>query len=210
MADDTSLPDYWIAIQQVPRPFRVVDFPRPDPATGKPIAQMAVWVLTQEEQMLSAAAAEQFARRLMKEVPKSDDARRGYDDLYNNAAAIEILFRACRRKDELDKPFFPAPELIRRTLTIDEVSVLMTHYLTAQAEMGPIVAHLSQEEMDALIKRLAEGGSRFPLDLLSSEALKTLAFSMACRLHSFSTVTSSVGLPPDEVTSNESSPSPDR
>ncbi len=189
----------WIAITQIPRPFRVLDFPRKDPVTGKPVAEVAVVVLTQEEQMVCSAAAEKFARQIMKEAPKSDEARRGYDDLYNNAAAVEILFRACKCKDDVKKPFFPSPSEIRRVLSVDEVGALMMHYLTVQSEIGPIVARMTSEEVEAWISRLGEGGSAIPLDLLSWDALKTLAFSLACRLHNSSTDTSSPGSPPDEA-----------
>ena len=52
---------------------------------------------------------------------------------------------------------------------------------------------LSTEEIEAWIKRLGEGGSSFPLDFLSLDALKNLALSLACLLHKSSTSKSSLG-----------------
>ena len=181
----------------MPRPSRVVDFPR-NGADGKPMGELRVRVLTQEEQMLCSAEAERFTKKAIKDLPKGDEAQIGYQNTYNNAAAVEVLFHACRKKDDPELPFFPSRDVLRKFLTPDEVGVLMMHYYTAQAEMGPIVAHMSEEEMEAWIARLGEGGSRFPLDLLSSEALKELAYSLACRMHSFAMATSLPGSQPDE------------
>jgi|SRR5215210_7474121 len=196
--------DLWAQITQVPRPHRLVDFPRRDPGSGEPMGKVALQVLTQEEQMTCAAAAEAFTRKIIKEAPRQDEAKRGYDDVYNNAAAVEVLFRACRRTEDVTRPFFPAPAEIRKHLTADEVGVLMTNYFTVQTELGPIVAHLSSEEVDAWITRLVEGGSAYPLDLLSSDVLRTLVVGMASQLRAYATATSSPGSEPDESTPSES------
>jgi len=188
----------WAEIMAVPRPHRLVDFPRQNPVTKQSFGEFAIIVLTQEEQMAASASAERFTRQLLKESPKQDDAKRGYDIIYENSATTEVLFRACKRKEDLVSPFFPSPEAIRRNLSGDEVSILMNHYLTAQAEMGPIVSRLDPEEVEAWIKKLGEGGSAFPLDFLSLDALKNLAFSLACLLHKSSTSKSSLGSQLDE------------
>lgn len=189
----------WLEVTKTPRANRVCDFPRNDPVTGEPICQIAMWVLTEEEQNACQAAAELFTRKLLKEIPKGDEARRGYDDLYNNAAAIEILYRACRRPDDLSKPFFPSPAEMRRHLTIDEVGVLFNQYMTVQVETGPIISLLSEDEVQTWVKRLGEGGSRFPLDFLSSEALKTLAWHLALQLFNLQMDTTSPGSQPEST-----------
>lgn len=194
--------DLWVQITQLPRPSRTVPFPRKDPATGASFGEVAIWVLTQEEMMLCASSAEKTARLFLKEHGKEQNSR-GYEDVYNNASAQELLFRACRQVAELNKPFFPTPEAIRRTLSLDEVGVLMDHYFTVQHELGPIIASMSSTEMDAWIKRLGEGGSKVPLDLLTREQLKDLTFSLACRLYKSPTDTTSPGSLPDEPTASE-------
>jgi len=192
--------DIWGQITAVPRPSREVDFPRALP-NGKTV-RIAIQVLTQEEQMVCAAAAEDFARKTIlrdknASIPKSDEARQGYDDTYKNAAAIEVLFRACRRVGDLKMPAFPSPGEMRREFSVDEVGVLFDHYLSTQAELGPVVAKMSKEEVDVFVDRLMASGDRFPLDLLSPGVLKNLVLSMASRLHSLLTANSSAGSQPE-------------
>lgn len=188
--------DLWAKLIELPRPHRIVEFPRKAPDGTTPT--LAMWVMSQEEQMACSAAADAVARKVLKESPKADERSRGYDDIYQNAAAVEVLFRVCRRVDDLTLPFFPAADAIRRNLTTDEIALLFTHYLSTQAELGPIVASMTPGEVDALVSRLAESGSRFPLDSLSPEVLKTLVLSMASRLQSFLTGTSSPGSQPEK------------
>lgn len=189
--------DLWALLCEMPRPSKVVDFPRKG-ADGEPVGQIAIWVLTQEEQSAAAAAAQNLTQKLVKDAPKRDDARAGYDDVYANVAAAELLFRACRKPGvpNLTQPAFPSTEALRSKLTVDEVGALLNHYYTVQADLGPIVAHMSQEELDALVEKIAKSGERFPLDLLSPALLRILAFSLACRLHALRTATSSSGSPP--------------
>ncbi len=191
--------ELWIKMMEMPRPSRAVDLPRLD-KKGEPIGQVAIVVLSQEEQMICSAAAEKTAREVLKETPKESDAKRGYEDIYNNSAAVEILYRACRCVDDIKKPAFPSPKEMRRVFSIDEVGVLFSHYLTVQAELGPIVGHMEKDEIDSWCRRLAEGGSRFPLDLCSLDVVRNLAFSLACRLAPFLTDTSSVGPQPETIT----------
>jgi len=194
--------DLWAQITAMPRPHRTVDFPRLG-ENGEPVAQMVIQVLTQEEQITTSIEAERFTRKHIKDMPKQDEPRRGYDDTYNNQAACEILFRACRRMDDLSMPFFPSPSAIRQKLTADEIGVLFRGYLIIRGEVGPILAEMSEEEVTAFIKRLQEGGSAFPLAFLSPEQLIALVLSMAKRLSPSATVSSSPGSPPDSPTTPE-------
>lgn len=203
----TNVPpsELWLQITQMPRPHRLVDFPRKDRVTGQPIGQIAIWVLTQEESMICQSAAEKFARNTLKEnVPKQSDAQEGYANIYRNAAAVEVLWRACRRPEDLKQPAFPSPGEMRKLLTHDEVGVLMSHYNRVQTELGPYVTDMTAEELDAWIARLEEGGSRFFLDCLSSEVKEALIERLAFRLRSFSTDNGSHGEQPD-VSLNDSS-----
>ena len=194
--------DYWAKLIALPRPSKVVDFPRKN-EDGSAV-ELAIWVLSQDEQMACSSAADALAKKLLKDAVKNDERSRGYDDIYQNAAAVEILFRVCRQKEDLAKPFFPAPDAIRKHLTTDEIALLFTHYLSVQVELGPIVADMTSDEVDAIVKRLVESGSRFPLDGLSPEALKTLVLSMASRLSTFLTGISLLGTPPEVITATAS------
>lgn len=191
--DDTDL---WTRLTAMPRPSKVVDFPRKDPS-GAPVGQVAIWVLTQEEQSAAAAAAQNITQKIVKEVPKKEDAQRGYDDVYDNVAAAEVLWRACRKPGNLLVPAFPSPTELRARLTVDEVGALLNHYYAVMADLGPVTAGMGSEEMDALVERIAKSGERFPLDLLSPGLLRTLAFSLACRLYTLQRDKSSAGSQPE-------------
>lgn len=181
----------------------VVDLPR-NGADGKPVGQVAIVILTQEELISAAAEAERVTRKLLREdLPKRDDAQLGYADVYQNNSAIQILFRACRDTEETTRNAFKTPHEISGTMTNDEIGVLMHHYLTVQQELGPIVASMSEDELESWIKALAEGGTAVPLDMLSWGALTTLVLTMARRLHSSLMASSSAGSPQDEAQASE-------
>jgi hypothetical protein len=203
-----ALTDLWARICAMPRPHKVIDFPRKDPTTGEPIGQIAMWVLTQEEQEACAANANNKTRELIKstkgEIPKDDDARDGQRDLYHNLAADEVLYRACRKVDDLKSSFFPSAALLRQYLSVDEVGVLISNYYSVQAELGPIVARMSAEEQEAFLARLQKSGDRFPLDSVSREELIRLLIFSVSRVPSSSTDTSSPGSPRDEPPKGES------
>ena len=190
----------WAAITEMPRPSRVVDFPRKNEA-GEPIGQVRIRVLMQEESMMCSAAAEAFARKHIKELPKSDDMARGYGDIYSNAAAVEVLWRACRQVDDVNQALFPTSKMIRDHLSADEVGVLFSSYLAVKAELGPIIGEMSEDEVEGWIKRLVEGGSSYPLGSLSWEMRDQLQMRTAQRLYPSLTGTSTPGSPPAEESS---------
>lgn len=202
MSDEDQ--DLWARLCEMPRPSKVVDFPRKGP-DGEPVGKLAIWVLTQEEQSAAAAAAQNLTTKLVKESPKRGDVSQGYDDVYANVAAAELLFRACRKAGDITKPAFPSTEQLRTKFTVDEVGALLNHYYTVQSDLGPIVAQLSKEELDALVERIATSGERFPLDLLSPALLRSLAFSLACQLHASRTASSSPGSQPASEASAQKS-----
>lgn len=201
----TNIPasQLWLALCSKERPSQIVDFPRTLP-NGDPVGQLRIRVLTQEEQMAATTAAERVAREHLKEA-KRDDL--GYERLYSDAYCIETLFRACRDVDDVTRPAFPAPKQIRQTMTTEECGALFQHYLTVQLELGPTVWKMSDEEYEAWISRLAEGGSAFLFDTLSSDLQKMLLLYMAYQLRSSPTDNTSAGSQPEETTSNDNSDS---
>lgn len=196
MNDETQLEGsaLWKQITRIPRPGRTVDFPRKDPKTGEPAVSAFVTVLTQEELQEASAAAEKFARSRLKDVSlRKGDKTEGYDQIYNNEVSVQILCKAVRDVEEPHHPLFPSPRTAAKTLTQEEFGMLFWEYLKVQAELGPVVASMTAEEMEAFIERLVEGARCHPLALLSSEALTALASFMAYRLYPSLTVTSSPG-----------------
>ena len=194
--------EIWVSIIKMPRPHQLVDFPRMN-AQGEPVARISMTVLTQEEQITASLDTDRFTKRVMKEMPRADEAKRCYDDIYNNRAALEILHRACRSVENFAMPFFPSPNEMATHLTPDEVGVLFRSYLLVQDDVGPIISRLSQEEVEAWIKRLREAGSKAPLALLSLGALSDLAYSMACLSENFATDTTSPGSLLEKPTSTQ-------
>jgi hypothetical protein len=67
-------------------------------------------------------------------------------------------------------------------LGADEVAILFALWNQVQTKFGPYERNIrTPEEIDAWIKRLAEGGSEFPLLSLASPALVELTQSLAVR-----------------------------
>lgn len=185
----------WAALSATPRPFDVVDLPRKD-ASGQPVGQVALVVLKVEEQMACAAQAGKFARKMLRE--KDGDlspSHPDFQDLYNNQAALEVLWRACRMPGNLELRAFPNPEQIRSQFTDDEIAVLFRAYLQVKAERGPIVSEIEERDVDAWVERLREAGSKIPLGLLSWDGLSDLTWRLASRLSTSSTGTGSAGVP---------------
>lgn len=193
---DVSASELWTALTQIPRPWRLVDFPRVDPFTKEPVGQLAIWVLTQEEQIAASAEADQVAKKILKDPQRQGEANVGYENIYNNEATVQVLYRACRDAKDIKRPAFPSASLLRKHLSVDEISVLAVHYMQVQVAVGPIVAAMSPEEEKAWIGRLAEAGDVFPTGQLSQRQLEALLLSMAFQLVSFWTGTSSSGSAP--------------
>lgn len=195
----------WLALTSVPRPHRVVPMPRKIPGTDMPVGNVAIWPLTQEEHHSANANADQEAKRLFKDTPKTDERGIGYQNMFANELAVQQLWRACRDPEDISKPAFPSPSMLRHALTTDEIGILYNHFLTTQVEVGPIVAHLSDDEFEAWVRRIAEGGSAFPFDLLSWDLRTTLVVFMASRLVDFWTATSSAGSQQGETPESDES-----
>lgn len=190
----------WLALSELPRPHKIVPFPRNLPGTDTPIGKLAIWPLTQEEQMVANAEADRYTKKLLQDPQQKDQANLGYHHTYTNEVAIQVLWRACRDPEDLKKPAFPAPNLMRKVLSTDEVGVLFNFYLTVQGEVGPIVAHMSKEEVEGMILRLQGEGSALPFDLLSWDQQRTLLLSTVFQLVNCWMVMSSAGLPLDVST----------
>lgn len=193
---DLSASELWAALTQIPRPWKVVDFPRVDPFTKESVGKLAIWVLTQEEQIAASAEADQVAKKILKDPQRTGESNVGYENIYNNESTVQVLYRACRDVKDVTRPAFPSASLLRKNLSTDEISVLAVHYLQVQAEVGPIVAAMTPDAEKLWIGRLAEAGDIFPTGLLSLREQERLLLSMASQLVSFWTDTSSPGSGP--------------
>lgn len=209
--------ELWASITALPKPHRLVPFPRFKPGTREPIAEVAMVVLTQADCIAGLAAADRETRKLLGDAVATKNAKlaaahpeaagaatQGAIDIYRNASSIEVLWRACRNPQNLDKPFFPTREAIGRHLTTDEIGVLMNAYLETQVDLGPVVSRMSEEEVEVWIDQLTKGGTAAGiLPFLSSETLRTLVRALAARLSPSPTDNSSPGSPPDDGSESE-------
>jgi hypothetical protein len=195
--------DLFRLLQELPRPSEVVDFPRKLPGTDDSVGQLVMWPLSQNEQMAANAEADRFAKKILKESPKRDEASLGYDSIYANEVAVQVLYRACRDVTDPKRPMFPSPAALRE-LSADEVGALFLLYCEVQVKLGPVVSRMSEEEMEAWVVQLADGGKHVPFSLLSLDSQLRLVSFMASQIVNFSTDTSSAGSPQDEVQTEES------
>ncbi len=192
----------WVALTAVPRPTRTIPIPRLDPETGESVGEIVMWPLKQEELMAANAEADRWAKQILRDPQKREEANLGYQSIFSNEVSIQILFRACRDATgapDFKRPAFPSPAHIRAEFTTDETGVLFNNYCTVQSELGPIIAYLEDGEYEALVLRLVEGGSAFPFDSLSWEAQRALVRFLVSRLTSCWTAMFSAGLPLDVV-----------
>jgi len=199
--------DLWGQLTTLPRPTKEIGYPRRHPVTGDWLeARVSVQVLTEAELMSARAAADTYAKSVLKDAQKSGDANLGYQDIYRNALVVEVIVRACRAPGMPgNPPAFPNAELARKFVTSDEFAVLFQAYCDFQAESGPIISMMTNDEMEQWLERLAEGASQVPLAALSSDAKNLLLLHSASRLRALRTGSGSAG-PPPSGSSTEISP----
>jgi hypothetical protein len=198
----------WTRLTAMPRPTKLVDFPRRDPTTGSFLPeQVAVVVLTTGEQQKARAAAEQYAIAMLSGNPDSMPFNKvvdvvggrslGYEEIYRNELAIETVCLAFRDPKDVRQMAFPNSQLARAFLTQDEITALFMAYLTHQSESGPLVSSMDVPTMNAWIEKLREGASRLPLSVLSLAGLQDLVMHLVSLLPTSPTDSGSAGSPPD-------------
>src|SRR5690606_13729281 len=119
---DIQPADLWAQITAMPRAHRIVDFPRKNP-DGTPMGQIAIVVLTQEEEMKCNAETGKFIRKFLKDnggqIPNVNEQDYSFKNLHEMQASIEILFRCCKSAEDISKNFFPTKEAISKYLPKD-------------------------------------------------------------------------------------------
>jgi hypothetical protein len=184
----------WSKLCETPAPSEVVDFPRRR-RDGTPIGQVRIMVLPQR---LHDDARERAARAIEKKGYKPEQLKNDLlAEVQGDQTAKELLALACHEVDpnpgtEGDAPryarVFPNGDAVG-DLTADEINVLFTSYLMVQAKYGPYVTDIaSDEELDAWITRLAEGGSAYPLASCSWRALVQLTMLTAARCYKLASI----------------------
>lgn len=188
--------ELWLKLSETPRPSEVVDFPRKD-RNGKAIGKVRIQVLPSEEHDGARIRAQnrlkERARQLGFGNLSNDDLNApGVREVLGDMTAREVLAIACVTEESYSgddaTPFyprmFPDPEAIGRTLSADELSVLFNLFVLTQNKYGPFEGNIDDEEQEAWIKRLEEGGAAYPLASVPWPQLVALTSSLAVKVSS--------------------------
>lgn len=170
----------WLHIKSIPRKTKKIDFPRKDPATGDQVCGMLMRVL-------SVAELQDAALKAFVETQKRDDAKglivgsESWLDVFNNERALQLLFRACIRETDM-WAFFPPPNMMRKSVTGEEVSRLVREYEILSKESAPFRYDVSDEEADVLIDEVIESNSLEALADCSWSAIGSVLLRACDRL----------------------------
>jgi hypothetical protein len=135
---------FWEKLQRTPRPVRLIDFPRQ--IFNMKRERMAIRVLTQEERELATAAAAHYVAKRLRDELKGDQ---GYEELYAQRLATEMLWHACRDGTpdlEFEQAFFPTSDILAQVVNVTEIATLIEEYRTTERELSPIVATHDEDE----------------------------------------------------------------
>lgn len=182
---------------KAPRPHVTVDFPRND-KDGNPLCKIALVVLNNNESLDAKATAHREVMRRLKD--DSNKVPPGFESLYEDILAIELLFRAARNPEDIGMRFFPK-ETSLGLLSNDELGVLVNHYNMLVATSGPVIVNMTEDEMESYISKITEAGATgsFFLNSLSLDELKAFGTYMAHRLYKQRTDNASPGSPLDDT-----------
>ncbi len=193
--------ELWLKLSEY-QPFEIFDFPRKG-ADGLPIGQVRIHVLRQEQHGMAKVMAQ---AALHKDAARYGIAKLGKDDIdspviqsaLGDLVAQELLAMALHSttpmpgSEQSDRPTYPflfyGAEDIRKKLSAAEVAVLFNAYILTQDKYGPFERNLSDEDIDSWVRRLSEGGSKFPLAALPWLPLVELASSLAARMSLLSNI----------------------
>jgi len=177
----------FLKLMELPRPSEVIDFPRKG-SDGKPIDRIRIQTLTSEDQDKARAMA--HAEMLRRGFSAEDIGSYGIREVYSDAVAKELIAMSCLTAEGADfgdgvpkygRVFRDGGQVSK--LAADEILTLFNAWQLLQHKYGPIEG-LDQNEVDAWIKRLVEGGSGFPLLELALPDLVELTTSLAARIYS--------------------------
>lgn len=188
--------ELWTRLTQLPRPkseeyeFR---------ARGEVAGRLVFWVLTASELATARVEANKATKAALGEDAKVGNL--AYEEEYQEWLQIHILWAAARQLDDQRFPSFLSPKKLRELLTDDEITTVIRAYADFRRRCGPILSELTPDEMEAWIRLLQEGGSRFPLAACTTEALIDLISFLVSKLPTSPTGTSSAGSPPGEPAS---------
>lgn len=130
----------------------------------------------------ATAAAVSHRKGVIAEL--GDRARELLDDpaLFQDAEAVEKVWRACRNADDSSERAFPSPAFIRESMTVDEVAALYAALETVQRAGAPSMRMTGEDEREFMLSVAEAQGERAEL-LLATMPRWALAEALAgaCR-----------------------------
>lgn len=185
-------------------PSEVLGFPRYN-EDGTPLFEFRMRVLTQQEIDECGVNAERHARDVLAGKAKGGEdikavRAEAWEEIFINAKLVELLYLACREKDDVTKTLFVAPSRMRKILTQDELAALFSAYQSLQFKFGPLWRVLTDDEVDAWVEKLVGGMHAYPLSQLPPGQLVQLVLSLAYRLAALKTGTCSHGSQSEDTT----------
>jgi hypothetical protein len=197
--NDISPGELFGKLCESPRPTTVVDFPRKDPVSGKPVGQMRLVALTMADQDEARELAKDTIKERVKE--REDLTIELVKDIIGDLVARFILMKACRwvkavkgnenRADGTQYPYIfeNLGDFNKAQISADELSVLFTMWEKFQHDSGPMYCDVvTEEELNAWIVRLAQGASDHPLSRISLPQLADLTVMLARRAYATSAI----------------------
>lgn len=182
---DVPASELFTKLLECPRPSEVFDFPRKD-ELGIPLGKIRMQVLTSPEHDRAREAAHAALKK--KGYSIEELSAPTIKEVLGDAVAKEIIAMTSLTERNYGTEEKPSYGRIFRTaldldvLTSDEILVLWNSYQLVQYKYGPIERNLDQDDFNAWIRRLGEGGAEFPLLRLALPQLVMLAQSLGERL----------------------------
>lgn len=175
--NDVAPSELWSKLNE-PSPSEVIDFPRKDRA-GNIVGKIRIKVLRMEDHNKARLRATKSLKQAAKdagigELSKEDMDTEAVKEVLGDLIAQELLCMACYTDTEtgiLD-PFgnptyakvFHNPQSISAVLSADETLILFNQYRYVQYMYGPFEKTINDDDdIEAWLHRLKEGGSAFPL-----------------------------------------------
>ena len=197
--EDVEPSELWLKLCEA-LPSEVVDFPRKD-KNGNPVGKVRIQVLKMEDHNKARLLATKALPAVVKEMGLGELSKNELDseavkEVLGDLIAHELLCMACYSdkaqpgmEDSDGNPIyarvFTSPNAIRSKLTADETLVLFNAYRIVQYKYGPFENSIqSDEELEAWIQRLKEGGSAFPLLVLPLPQLAELTYCLSEKISS--------------------------
>jgi hypothetical protein len=192
--------DLWLKLSERERPTTEIDFPAKG-KDGKPLGRCKIRVLTEAENHLARGQADIAAREIMKNgAPKPGEFSYGYEDIYRNELAVQLVALAFRNVENQKFGLFPSAKDVRNLCTTDELGVMSSAYQQFRVEAGPLLSEMTPDEMEAWLARLQEGGASFgPLVSWDGVTLRQFIKFLVSKAPTSSTATGSAGSPPSDT-----------